>query len=113
VQGGVGVDLGGVEVQLLAPDQPGLAALLDDRLEETAKRGQPVPLPDPGEAGVIGQRLAQVIAELPPDAQPIGCNLDQLPLRVDSLEEHHELKLDLVKRMPSLVGVHLTLVWTK
>jgi hypothetical protein len=56
----VRLDLGGVEVQLLAPDQPGLAALLDDRLEEAAEDGQAVAPPDPGQAGVVGQLLIQV-----------------------------------------------------
>jgi hypothetical protein len=42
---GVGFDLGGVEVQLLAPDQAGLVALLDGRLDEAAKDGQAVALP--------------------------------------------------------------------
>lgn len=60
VEGGVGLDLGGVEVQLLAPDQPGLAALLDDRLEEAAEDRQAVALPDPGQARVIGQLFIQV-----------------------------------------------------
>jgi hypothetical protein len=59
VQGGVGLDLGGVEVQLLAPDQPGLAALLRDRLEEAAEYGQAIALPNPGQARVIGERLIQ------------------------------------------------------
>jgi hypothetical protein len=44
VEGGVGLHLGGVEVQFLAPDQAGLAALLDDRLEEAPEDGQAVPL---------------------------------------------------------------------
>jgi hypothetical protein len=53
IEGGVGVDLGGVEVQLLAPDQPGLAALLDNRLEEAAEDGQAVALPDLCQARVV------------------------------------------------------------
>jgi hypothetical protein len=60
VQGGVGLDLGGVEVQLLAPDQPGLLALLDDRLEEATEGSQAVALPNPGQARVVRQRLGEV-----------------------------------------------------
>ena len=37
VQRSVGIDLGGIEVQLLAPDQPDRPTLLHDRLEEAAE----------------------------------------------------------------------------
>ncbi len=60
IEGGVSIDLGGVEVQLLAPDEACRLALLDDRLEEAAEDGQAVALADSGQAGVIGQRFIQV-----------------------------------------------------
>ena len=62
VERGVGRDLGRVDVELLAPDQPRRDALLDDRLEEAAEDVQPVALADAGQAGVVGQRLGQVVA---------------------------------------------------
>ena len=53
---GVGFDLGGVEVELPAPDEPGLLAQIDDLLEEALEDVDPQPLPDAGQAGVVGQR---------------------------------------------------------
>jgi hypothetical protein len=60
---GIGRDLGGVEVEFLAPDQPRLHALRDDRLKDVAEDGQAVPLADAGETGVVGEWLRQVIPE--------------------------------------------------
>jgi hypothetical protein len=54
LHGGVGLDLGGVEEELLAPHQPRLEALLDDPLEEAPKDSQAEAIPDAGEAGVVG-----------------------------------------------------------
>src|SRR5687768_10382856 len=107
LEGGVGIDLGGVEVQLLPPDETRLAALLDDRLEEAAEDRQAVALPDPGQARVVRQLLVQVIPQVPPDAQPIGSYPDQLPLGADPFEEHHELELEedprIDRRSPALL----------
>ena len=47
-------------------------ALLDDRLEEAAEDLQPVPLPDARQAGVIGKRFGQVVAEIPAQAEAVG-----------------------------------------
>jgi hypothetical protein len=60
VERSIGLDLGGVEVQFLTPDQPGLAALLDDRLEEAAEDGQAVALADLRQARVVRQLFIQV-----------------------------------------------------
>ena len=59
----IGRDLRRVDVQLLPPHQPGADALLHNRLEEATQDIESVPLPDAAQAGVIGQRLAQVVAE--------------------------------------------------
>ena len=94
IQGGVGLDLGRVKVQLLAPDQPGRDALLDDRLEEAAEDVQPIALPDAAQTGVVGQRLGQVVAEIPAQAQPVGDDPHELPLGAQPLEEQHQLQLE-------------------
>jgi hypothetical protein len=46
VEGGVGLDLGGVNVQLRAPHQTGVDALFHDGIEEAAEDLESVPLPD-------------------------------------------------------------------
>ena len=51
---GVGLDLGGVEVELLPQTKPGCEAQVDDLLEEAAEDVEAVALPDPGQAGVVG-----------------------------------------------------------
>ena len=48
---GVGLDLGGVDVELAAPHQARVRALLGDGFEEAPEDVQPVPLADAGEAG--------------------------------------------------------------
>jgi hypothetical protein len=53
IQRGVGLDLGSVEVELLAPYQPCLKTLLNDPLEEAPEDLQAVTLADLGEGGVV------------------------------------------------------------
>ena len=53
---GVGLDLRGIEVELPAPDQARLLAQIDDLLEEALEDVDAEPLPDAGQAGVVGQR---------------------------------------------------------
>lgn len=45
VEGGNGLHFGGVDIELLAPDQPCLHALLDNRVEEPEKRPRARPVP--------------------------------------------------------------------
>ena len=71
LHGGVGLYLGGVEEELLTPHQPRLRALLDDPLEESTEDGKTVALTDAGEAGVIGQRLVEVVSEVPPQREAV------------------------------------------
>ena len=54
LHGGVGLDLGGVEEELLAPHQTGLDTIFDDPLEEAAEDGKTEALTDAGERGVVG-----------------------------------------------------------
>src|SRR4029453_8041017 len=69
------------------------------RLEEAAEHGQAVALPNPGQAGMVGQFLVQVVAQEPPDAPSIGRAPYQLPLGAESLEEHHQLELEVDSRI--------------
>jgi hypothetical protein len=41
---------------------------------------------------MIGQRLVQREAELPADAEAIGCHAQEFPLGAQSFEEEHELE---------------------
>jgi len=65
VERGVRRDLGRGEIELLAPDQARVDALRDDRLEEAAEDIEPVAVPEAGEAGMVGERLGQVGAQVP------------------------------------------------
>jgi hypothetical protein len=64
VHGRVRLDLGRVDEQLLAPDEPGLKAHLDDPLEEAAEYPEAVAFPYLGEAGVIREAFVEVVAQL-------------------------------------------------
>src|SRR5260370_40678618 len=63
IERGSRLDLGGVEVELAAPDQPSLLALRDNRLEEAAKRVQAIAGADARQTRMVGQRLVQVVAQ--------------------------------------------------
>ena len=86
--------LGCIEEELLPPDQPGLEAQLHDVLEEAAEVRQAEPLADAGQAGVVGQRLVQVVAEVPAVRQVEGDRLHELALGPQTLEEHDQLELE-------------------
>ncbi len=77
-------------------------------LEEALEDVDPKPLPDPGQAGVVGQRLVEGVAEVPAHAEAVGGEAQQLALGADPFEEHHELRLekdDRVDRGATAIGV--------
>jgi hypothetical protein len=86
--------LGRVEEERLAPDQPGVAAELHDALEAAAEAGQAEALADSRPAGVVGQRLVEVVAQAPPTGQAAAGRLDQPAPRPDALEGHDVLQPD-------------------
>ena len=49
VERGVGLYLGGIEEELLAPDQPCLITPVNNVLKEATEDGQPQALSDPGQ----------------------------------------------------------------
>ena len=107
---GVRLNLGGIEVQLPAPDQPRLLAQIDDLLEEALEDVDAEPLPDAGQAGVVGEFLIEGVAEVPAVGQVEAGGLDQLALGADPLEEHDQLELeedDRVDARPAPLGVQL------
>ena len=67
----VGLHLGGIEEQLLAPHQPCLDALLDDPLEEAPEDLQAEPIPYASERGVLLERLLEVVAQVPAHREAI------------------------------------------
>jgi hypothetical protein len=91
---GVGLDLGGIDVELPASDQVRLLAEVDDRLEEALEQVDPQPLPDASETRVVGEVRVEGIPLIPAMRQvEAGC-LDEPALGADTLEEHDQLQLE-------------------
>src|SRR5438094_765082 len=80
IQGRIRTHLGRVEEQLAPPEQSRLLAQLHDVLEEALEDRESQPLPDPRQAGVLGQRLIQAVTEIPAVAEVEAGGLDQAPL---------------------------------
>jgi hypothetical protein len=104
VQRRIGGDLRGVDIQFLAPHQPGGEALLHDQLEETPEHVESIPLPDAAQTGVVGERLGQIVAEIPAQAEPIGDHLHELTFGAQPFEEEDELQCSLKKTTGSIEG---------
>jgi len=60
---GIGLDLGRIEVEFFAPDEPSLLALRDNRLEELTEDLHPVAHADAGQTGMVGQGFIQVVPQ--------------------------------------------------
>src|SRR5258708_933046 len=65
IQGGIGVDLRAINREFFAPHQLLLLALFHNRVKEAAEDVETVPGADFTEAGMIRQRLPQIIAYIP------------------------------------------------
>ena len=102
LHGSIGLDLGRVEEELLAPHQPCLDTFFDDPLEEATEDEQAVALADAGEAGVVGKRLLEIVAEIPAQGQARRDYPHQLALGADVLEEHEELEQNPLNTIPPL-----------
>ena len=94
IETGVGAHLRRIEDQFLAPDQSGCLTHIDDPFEEPVEDLHTQAIPDAAQAGMLGQRLIQVIAQIPAVRQIQASHLDQSPFRADPLEEHDELELE-------------------
>jgi hypothetical protein len=91
---GAGFNQGGIRVQLFAPNQTVVATALDDWLEELPQDGAAVALTDAGQAGVVGQSLMQLVAEIPAHTEAVGATRFQLALRAQALEAQEQLEFD-------------------
>ncbi len=110
IEGGVRLDLGGVDEELFAPDQPCLLARIHHLLEEALEDVDAQALPDAGQAGVVGKVLAEGVAEIPAVRQVEAGGFDQLAFGADALEEHHELELeedDRIDARPAALGIQV------
>ncbi len=94
VHRGVRFDLGGIEVELLAVDQPGLQAQLHDPFEEALEGLHAIAAADLGEAAVVGERLVEVVAQVPTMSEVELRRLHQPALGGDPLEEGDQLELE-------------------
>src|SRR5215211_9529017 len=92
LQGGIGVYLGGIEVELLAPDQACLDTQLHDPLEELAEHRETEAIADAGEAGVIGQSLEEIVAHVPPCGEAVGDDAHQFSLATNTFMKHDWLQ---------------------
>ena len=90
----VRLDFGGVDVEPPVPDQARLLTAVDDLLEEALEDVDPKPLPNAGEAGVVGQVLVQRIAQILAVRQVQTRRRDELALGSNAFEEHHQLQLE-------------------
>ena len=86
---GIGIDLGGIDVEFFAPDEVGLLALLDNCVKKAAEHIQSIPRSNAAQARMIRQWFVEIIAEIPADAEPVSRLAYQLAFRADVLEEHH------------------------
>ena len=87
-------DMGRVKVEFLAPDKSCLLALLDDSLEKAAENGQTIAGADARQAGMVGQGLVKVVAQIPPHTEPVGDQAHEVAFGADALEKHHQLQLE-------------------
>jgi hypothetical protein len=71
----VGLDFGRVEGEFTTPDEPRVLAEVADLLEKPLEDVDPEPLPDAGQAGVVGQLLVQ--AEYSPTVRTVAHLLPQ------------------------------------
>ncbi len=61
------------------------------RLYPSGKGSASMPANNNHEARVVGQRLAQIVAQIPADAQTIRRDLHELALGADVLKENYQL----------------------
>src|SRR5258708_28507364 len=94
VQGRIRLHLGGIDIQLLPPDQSCLLTLLHNRLEKAEKDFNPIALTDTGQARMVRKWFTQVIANVPQNAESITRMAHQLPFGTNSLKEPDQLQLE-------------------
>ncbi len=66
----IGVDIGRIDEELVAPDESRRAALRDDQTKEALKYVHAIPFPDASQAGMIRERFDQVITNADSSDRP-------------------------------------------
>src|SRR5271167_1707605 len=85
---------GGSQAQRTTPHQSRRLTLFHNRLKEATKDLHPIARANAGQARMVGKWLVQVIAKVPPHAEPISRMAHQLPFGTNALEEHDQLQLE-------------------
>ncbi len=94
VERGIGLDLGRIEVEFLAPDEPSLLALLDHRLEEAPQHLQAVAGTDTRQTRMVGQRLIEMVAEVPAHTESVRRHAEERAFGADPFKEHDQLAFE-------------------
>jgi hypothetical protein len=109
---GVSLDLRGIQIELFAPDKTDVLALLHDPIEEAAEDCHAVAVTDFGQAGVVRERLMQIVAEIPAQTEPIGGDTHELAFGAEVLKKPDQLKFEKDDRVnggsaaKSVAGLH-------
>src|SRR5581483_6942812 len=93
IQSGIGIHLGGIDVEFLAPHEFGLLALFHNRFEEAAKNVQSITGANTAQARMIGERLVEIIAQIPTNTQAVSRLEHELAFGANALKKHHQLQL--------------------
>jgi len=78
----------------MAPDQLVLLALLHNGIEEAPEDIDSIAFTNTGQTRMVGQRLTQIKAQVPQNAESISGMPHELPSGSNSLKEHHELQFE-------------------
>jgi hypothetical protein len=87
VERGIGLDLGRIEGEFLAPDEPSLLALLDHRLEEAPQHLQAVAGTDTRQTRMVGHRLIEMVAEVPAHTESVRRHAEERAFGADPFSE--------------------------
>jgi hypothetical protein len=83
-------------------------ALFDDPVEEATEDSDTLPVADLAQAGVVRERLMQVVAQEPSQAKTIRSDLHEMTLGPKTFKQHDELELekdDGIDGRPSATGI--------
>jgi hypothetical protein len=94
ISGSIGGHFRPIEIEFFAPDESCLLAQLHNLFKETAKDLDPRAFTDACQTGMVGERLVQIIPEVPSDAESISGMAHQEAFGTYPLEEHHELQFE-------------------
>ncbi len=87
VFGSIGLDLRGIQVELFTPDKRCLLALLHDGIEEAAEDRHAIAVTNARQARMVGERLTEVVAEIPAQTESVSRHPHELALRAQTLKK--------------------------